>query len=248
MLQINQRSQNKTSELEAVVTKACSAQEAPASICTDANNNLAQAKTDLTNATALLKSNPTDLSGVQKLIMDAAQHLNKVADDLNSLATSTRVDQALAYIKDTLQPRIAKDKAEVQKANLSSSLTQQLLGQLAQAQSLLDNATKTLPTDWNKGTQEVQQAVGIMTRLEQQLASSIQLQTALSHIQDIQKRLAQDEKAAQNANLPSAIAQQVQQQLTQAKSLLDGAIQSLQKGDMNSALQQVQRPCTSLTR
>lgn len=241
MQDLIQRALNKTSELEAVVTKACGAQGAPTNICTDAKNNLDQARTDLTQASALLKSNQTDINGVQKLVKDAAQHLNQVSQDLNSLATSGRVEKAIELINSTLRPRLAQERQDVQKANLSTTQTQQLLGQLDQAQSLLNTAVQTLPTDWNKGTQEVQQAVEIMTQVEQQLTTYLQQQKGMSFIQGLQDRLAQDEKAVQKANLTSTIAQQVQQQLSQAKSLLDGAIQSIQKGDFNSAMKQAQQ-------
>ena len=83
---------------------------------------------------------------------------------------------------------------------------------------------------------------GQAMQLMQQVAQGIRGAVYAQYIQkEIEPRLAQLQEKAQKANLTSSVSQEVQSQLSQAKSLLDGAIQSFLSGNFKTGEQQVQQ-------
>ncbi len=232
------RAESRADQLQTVLTKLCSAQGASTSTCSDAISNLGTAKSDLDQAATLLKSDNADVTSVVSLIKDAQKHMSIVYTDINQLANARRAQEAINYIQNYLQKQLTKLQKVV--ANMSSSATQeQYQQQLTQAQTLLNSAIQAFQSgSFETGMHDAQQAMQLM----QQVAQGIRGVTYAHYIQtEIEPKLAQLQETAQKANLTSSVRQEVQSQLAQAKSLLDGAIQSFLSGNFKTGEQQVQQ-------
>ncbi len=233
-----QRAESRTDQLQTVLTKLCSAQGASTSTCSDATSNLGTAKSDLDQAATLLRSDNANVTSVVSLFKDAQKHMSIVYTDINQLANARRAQEAINYIQNYLQKQLTKLQKVV--ANMSSSATQeQYQQQLTQAQTLLNSAIQAFQSgSFETGMHDAQQAMQLM----QQVAQGIRGVTYAHYIQtEIEPKLAQLQETAQKANLTSSVRQEVQSQLAQAKSLLDGAIQSFLSGNFKTGEQQVQQ-------
>src|SRR5271155_1375470 len=140
-----QRMTNQTNRLQTIVTKACALQNASAALCADANANLANGTSDLTQATAMIAAlpNPPTNSSIQAIVsvlQDAMTHLQQAYSDLGQLAVGAREQRAIDQIQNTLLPGVTQLEQRVQDSNLSSGTIQQLETQLSQAQTLLNTA------------------------------------------------------------------------------------------------------------
>jgi len=165
------RLQNRTEYVGGVLAKACSVPGASNATCADGKNNLAEASTDLSQAATLLASPNPDLTEVKSLITGAIQHLQQAERDINQLATAAKAQQAIQYIQNTLEPRITQLQQYAQKANLSSSVLQQVNSLLSNAQTDLSNAIQAFQSgSFQTGVQDAQQAIQLM----QQAATLIQ--------------------------------------------------------------------------
>ena len=162
----------------------------------------------------------------------------------NAIAQSIQLGMPIAcepgrtcYIQNYAEKQLAKLQQEVAKMN-SSATQQQYQQQLTQAQSLLDTAVQAIQSgNFDTGMHDAKQAMDLM----QQVAQGIRGAFYAQYIQTkIEPRLAELQQKAQKANLTSSVSQQVQSQLSQAKSLLDGAIQSFLSGNFKAGGEQVQ--------
>jgi hypothetical protein len=180
------------------------------------------------------------------LLKDSQTHLQQVYTDLSNLANDARDQKAVSFIQAVLLPGLTQLQTRVQDANLSSSVTQQDEEQLGQAQALLNDAVTSFQFgNFTGGVQQVQQAALLI----QQVGQTLRGQVLVAFIQNnLDPKLAQLQQEAQNANLSSSVAQQVQSQLSQAQSLLNGAVQSLQSGNYASGAQQVQQAVQLMAR
>jgi len=192
----------------------------------------------LDQAATLLKSDNVNATSVISLFKDAQKHMSAVYADISQIAKARRAQEAIAYIQNYAEKQLAKLQQEVAKMN-SSATQQQYQQQLGQAQSLLDAAVQAFQSgDFDTGMHDARQAMQLM----QQVAQGIRGAVYAQYIQkEIEPRLAQLQEKAQKANLTSSVSQEVQSQLSQAKSLLDGAIQSFLSGNFKTGEQQVQQ-------
>ena len=251
-----QHAEARADQLQTMLTKICSAQSsttsgatttttttttttsATTSACSDGQSNLGTAKSDLDQAATLLKSDNVNATSVISLFKDAQKHMSAVYADISQIAKARRAQEAIAYIQNYAEKQLAKLQQEVAKMN-SSATQQQYQQQLTQAQSLLDAAVQAFQSgDFDTGMHDARQAMQLM----QQVAQGIRGAVYAQYIQkEIEPRLAQLQEKAQKANLTSSVSQEVQSQLSQAKSLLDGAIQSFLSGNFKTGEQQVQQ-------
>jgi len=245
-----QRMTNQTNRLQTIVTKACALQNASAALCADANANLANVTSDLTQATAMIAAlpNPPTNSSIQAIVsvlQDAMTHLQQAYSDLGQLAVGAREQRAIDQIQNTLLPGVTQLEQRVQDSNLSSGTIQQLETQLSQAQTLLNTAIVSFQSgNFTGGVQQVQQAMQEVKTvlgelLDQTLAAMVQ-----NHLQP---RLTADSQAAQRANLSASVAQEVQSQLSQAQTLINGAVQAFQSGNTSGGIQQSAQASALLT-
>jgi hypothetical protein len=165
-----QRAEEKVTDLQSIVTKACNtstAPNAPQDICTDATTSLTSAMSDLQQASTMA---PTDPSGAAKLLGDAAKLIGKAHADIDKLADARKTEKAIDYIQNKLDKRIADVQAMVQKANLSPDLLAKVQGQLTQAQTLADQALQDIKSgNFSTGAHEAQQSMQLL----QQIVSEI---------------------------------------------------------------------------
>ena len=233
-----QRAENRTDLLKTVLTKVCSAQGASTSICSDATTNLGTAKSDLDQALTLLKSNNANVTSIVSLFRDAQKHIQVVYHDISELVNARRAQEAINYIQNYVEKRLAILQKYV--ANMTSSPTKEQYQQdLTQAQSLLDSAIQAFQSgNFDTGMHDARQAM----QLIQQVAEGLKGAFYAQYIETvIEPKLAQLQAMAQKANLSASVSQEVQSQLSQAKSLLDGAIQSFLSGNFQAGGQQVQQ-------
>ena len=232
-----QRAENRTAQLQTVLTKLCSATNAPTSTCSDGKSNLSAATSDLAQASSLLRSNDANITSIVGLVKDAMQHMSAVYADINQLANAYRAQVAVYYIQNLLEKQLSKLRDVV--GNLSSSAAQQYQPQLDQAQSLLTSAIQAFQSgNFDLGVNDAQQAMQLM----QQVAHEVRGSVFAQYIQTvIEPKLTQLQQMAQNANLSPSISQQVQSQLAQAKSLLDAAVQSFSSGNFSAGQQQAEQ-------
>ena len=256
-----QRAEERINQLQTMLTKVCSAQSsttsgtpttttttttttstttasATTSACSDGQSNLGTAKSDLDQAATLLKSDNANVTSVIALFKDAQKHMSVVYADISQIANARRAHEAITYIQNYAEKQLANLQQEVAKMN-SSATQQQYQQQLTQAQSLLNSAVQAFQSgSFDTGMHDAKQAMQLM----QQVAQGIRGATYAHYIQtEIEPWLAQLQEKAQKANLTSSVSQEVQSQLSQAKSLLDGAIQSFLSGNFTAGGQQVQQ-------
>ena len=188
-------------------------------------------------AATLLKSDNVNATSVISLFKDAQKHMSAVYADISQIAKARRAQEAITYIQNYAEKQLAKLQQEVAKMN-SSATQQQYQQQLTQAQSLLGTAVQAIQSgNFDTGMHDAKQAMDLM----QQVAQGIRGAFYAQYIQTkIEPRLAELQQKAQKANLTSSVSQQVQSQLSQAKSLLDGAIQSFLSGNFKAGGEQVQ--------
>ncbi len=231
------RLQDKVDRLQAMLDKLCVSQNAASKACTDATADLASATSDLKQATSLLSSSDPDIQSIVKLLKDAEQQLSKVYADIKQLADDQKADKAVSYIQDNLEKRLSKLQDEV--AKLDPSVAQQYKAQLDQAQSLLTSAIQDFKSgSFDAGVKDAKQATQIM----QQVSEALRGAKAAQYVQTVlQGKLDKLKDMAQKANLSPSVSQQVQAQLAQAQSLLDGAVKSFLSGDLKAGGQQVQQ-------
>ncbi len=162
------RAQNRTGQMQSLLTKLCSVPGASNSTCADGRSNLASALSDLSQASALLSSPNPDFNAIITLATDAMHHMSAAAEDINNLASAAKAQQAVQYIKTVLEPRITQLQQMAQKANLSSSVLQQVQSLLSNAQSDLDKAVQAFQSgSFNLGAQDAQQAIQLMQQAAQ---------------------------------------------------------------------------------
>ncbi len=237
-----QRGQGVIARLQAVITKVCGAQNASANTCSDANSNLAAASTDLSQASAALASVSTNsssaqqqMSDIRSTLSDAIHRVNQVYSDLKDFATADQAQRAVSWIQTKTAARLAADQAAVQNANLTSSDTQADQALLTQAQTLLNSAVQSFPTDFKSGVNDAQQAMKILDQVEHSI-------TFQKMVAQIQARLNQDQTKYQGAtNLNSSMSAQVQTQLGQAQTFINNADQSIQAQNFSAGMQQLQQ-------
>ena len=211
------------------------------STCADAQSNLEKAQADLSNATAQLASlsiPPTQaaMSSIQSLLQDAETHLQVVYSDLKTLASNNEGQRAITFIQNTLLPQVAQLGQRIQNSNISAADKQQDEVQLGQAQTLLNEAVQLLQAgNFSAAIHQVQQATLIVFQVVNTFRDQY---LVVNVIADLQARLAEEQQAAQQANLSPDLAQKVQSQLTQAQTLINGAAQAFQSGDTLSGLHQ----------
>jgi hypothetical protein len=258
-----QQAEERTNQLQTMLTKVCSAQSSTTSgtstsitttttttttstttasattnACSDGQSNLGTTKSDLEQAATLLKSDNANVTSIVSLFKDAQKHMSVVYADISQIANARRAQEAITYIQNYAEKQLAILQQEVAKMN-SSATQQQYQQQLTQAQSLLGSAVQAFQSgSFDTGMHDAQQAMQLM----QQVAQGIRGAVYAHYIQtEIEPRLAQLQEKAQKANLSSSVSQEVQTQLSQAKSLLDGAIQSFLSGNFKTGGQQVQQ-------
>ncbi len=158
-----QRAEERVKELQTIVDKACSSSTAPKDVCTEVQNDLAQATTDIQQASGMVSSDP---SGAIKPLKDAAKLLEQVHADLAKLADSMKTQKAVDYVQNVLEKRLSEVKDKVQKANLDPTLLAQVQQQLDQAQSLLDKAVQDFKAgNFTTGVQDAQQAMQLLQQI-----------------------------------------------------------------------------------
>ncbi len=158
-----QRVQGKLNEIQAIVTKVCSASSAPQDVCSDAQGKLGQAATDLQQASTMVTSDP---SGAAKLVMSVVQLVKEVHADLEKLVDSTKTQRAIDYIQNVLEKRLAEVQQKVQNANLDPTLAAQVQAQLTQVQSLLTSALQDFKAgNFSTGAHEAQQAMQLLQQV-----------------------------------------------------------------------------------
>lgn len=173
------RLQNRTSQYQTAVNKLCSEANASASTCSDANTNLASASTDLSQALTQLNSitsssTESQIKAVDTLVQDASSALQKVATDINTLASAFQDEQGIEFVQTVLQPRLTQIEQLAQNAKLNSTQLQTINGQLSQAQTLLNSAVKSFQSgDFKTGTQDSTQATALMALVLQEIAHDI---------------------------------------------------------------------------
>ncbi|MDA4121781.1 MAG: hypothetical protein OK456_01220 [Thaumarchaeota archaeon] len=245
-----QRLTNQTNRLQTIVTTACALPNASAALCAGANANLANVTSDLSQATSMIAAlpNPPTNSSIQAIItvlQGAMTHLQQAYSDVGQLAVGAREQRAIEQIQNTLLPGVTQLEQRIQNSNLSSGTIQQLETQLSQAQTLLNTAIGTFQSgNFTGGVQQVQQAMQEVKTvlgelLDQTLAAMVQ-----NHLQP---RLTAESQAAQRANLSASVAQEVQTQLSQAQTLINGAIQAFQSGNVSSGIKQSAQASALLT-
>jgi len=166
--------QNRTTQLQTTITGLCSSKNASATVCSDANSNLAKAKADTTSAASLLaaitsSSTETQIQSIVSLLNDAKTNLVQVATDVNTLTTALKDEKGIQFVQTVVSPNLSKLQQQVQSAKLNSSQLQKLQGQLTQASGLLTSAVKSFQAgNFDTGSQQVNQAQQLMAlvRLE----------------------------------------------------------------------------------
>jgi hypothetical protein len=234
-----QRAENRTTLLHTVLAKVCSTtQSASTSICSDAMTNLGTAKSDLDQALTVLKSDNANITSVISLFKDAQKHISVVYTDISQLVQARRAQEAINYIQNYVEKQLAMLQKEV--ANMTASPTQQQYQQdLTQAQSLLGSAVQAFQSgNFDSGMSFTKQAMQLIHEVAYGMRGAIYAHYVET---EIEPKLAQLQGMAQKANLTASVSQEVQSQLTQAKSLLDGAIQSFLSGNIQAGGQQVQQ-------
>ena len=229
--------------LQAAFIRVCTS-DSSVSACADAQSNLEKAQADLSNATSQLAALPTPptqaaMSSIQTLLQDAETHLQAVYSDLKTLASNNQGQRAISFIQNTLLPQVAQLEKRIQNSNISASDKQQYEAQLSQAQTLLSEATQSLQAgNFSAAIHQVQQAMSIVFQVANKFREQDMAETIISNLQ---ARLNKEQQAAQQANLPSDLAQKVQSQLSQAQTLINGAAQAFQSGDFMSGMHQAQQ-------
>ena len=157
------RLQSGTVLTQEVLTKACALPGASSATCSDANTNLATASSDLSQAATILASQNPDLSTVKSLTTDATQRLSQARQDINQLVSQGKDQAAINYVQNNLEPKISLLQGYAQKANLSSSVDQQVQSLLSNAQTDLTSAIQAFQGgNYSGGVQSAQQAVQLM--------------------------------------------------------------------------------------
>ena len=170
------RIENRTGQLQTNVDNICSSKNVSAATCSDAKANLGKASADTTQASTLLasitsSSTETQINAIVSLLTDATSHLQQVASDINSLASSMRDVKAVQYVQTILNPRLSQLQQSALKANITSSQRQQIQGQLGQAQTLLGTAITSFQSgDFSTGVQQTNQATQLMTLAAHEIA------------------------------------------------------------------------------
>jgi hypothetical protein len=235
---------NQEAALQNALTRACSSTGSSTSACTDASSNLTAAQEDLSNATAQLAALPNPptqaaMSGIQSLLQAAQNHLQTVYSDLKTLASNSQGQKAIAFIQNTLLPQVTQLGQRIQNSNISAADKQQDGAQLSQAETLLNEAVQSLQSgNFSVAIRQVQQATQIVFQTANEFRDQDMVETLIS---GLQARLDKEQQAAAQANLPQNLAQKVQSQLTQTQTLINGAAQAFESGDMMSGMHQAQQ-------
>jgi hypothetical protein len=239
-----QTGENRTSQLQTIVNKACSSSNASASVCADANTNLSQASSELNNASSLLASITASsaqgaISAIEGLLKDASGHLQAAYSDLATLSNSEREQKATTFVQTVLDPKVTQLQNAAQNANLTSSQLQQVQSLLSGAQTSLNSADQSFQSgNFTSGIEQVNQAEQSMVSV----AHDIWNDDSANYVQNkLIPQIAVIQNDAQNAHLNASLSQTVQSQLSQAQTLLDNAIQSFQSGNSSAGAQQVQQ-------
>jgi len=232
-----ERARDKVALVEAMLDKVCGSQTSASKACSDARADLAVVKSDLDKATDLLASKDPDPAAIAEVLKDAMQHFSAVFTDLKQIADDHRIEKAVDYIQNVLEKQLAKLQDAV--AKLDPSVAAQYKAQLDKAQSLLTQAIQDFKSgNFDAGTNDAKQAVQIMQQIIPALQSARYADYAKEYLQP---KLNQLKDMAAKANLPPSVAAQVQSQLAQAQSLLDGAVKSFLSGDLKGGQQQIQQ-------
>ena len=157
--------QGRVTLAQSVLTKACALQGASSITCTDGQANLAAASANLTQASTILGSQNANLTTVKALISDATQHLTQAGQDISQLITQAKTQIAIDYVQNNLQPRISILQVYAQRANLTSSVMQQVQSLLSSAQTDLNSAVQAFQSgNYNGGVQSAQQGLQQMAQ------------------------------------------------------------------------------------
>jgi hypothetical protein len=155
--------QNRTALMQSVLAKECSTPGASNGTCADGRSNLNAASSDLSQVVTILSSPNPDLYRVKGLVTDAVQHLQAAAQDINQLAQQDKAQMAIQYIQNNLEPKIPLLQQYAQKANLTSSVMQQVQADLSSAQSDFSSAIQAFQSgSFAAGMQDAQQGVQLL--------------------------------------------------------------------------------------
>ena len=204
----------------------------------------------LTQAQSELTSNPTqaakDALQAMRDYRDAARSIQ--ANLVDFVKDSFRTERLQSAIK-RAQDRAADIEKLLDKVCSVSTAPQDVCtdakNALAQATTDLQQASRMAPTDPSGAAKLLADAAKLLGQVHTdiaKLADSVKAERALDYIQNkLQGRLNEISQMIQKANLPPALLQQVQGQLSQAQTSLTSAISDFKAGNFAMGVHDAQQ-------